>query len=64
MTEIMNVGEKYLPRGDGVEKIIDSGFTFFFFAKCISVIAFTLLLAGYLGSSQTFKRNYVVLFVK
>lgn len=61
----MNVGEKYLPQGDGVERMIDCGFTFFFFAKCIIVIAFTLMLAGYFGSSQTFKRNYhVVLFVK
>lgn len=49
MTEIMNVGEKYLPQGDGAERMIDSGFTFFFFAKCISVIALTLLLAEYFG---------------
>lgn len=30
----MNVGEKYLPQGDGVEGMIDSGFTFFFFLFC------------------------------
>lgn len=51
MTEILNVGEKYLSQGDGVERMIDSGFTFFsFFCEMYSIIAFTLLQAGYLGS--------------
>lgn len=49
----MNVGEKYLPQGDGVERMIDSGFTFlFFFAKCTTAIDFVLLLAGYFGSQH------------